>query len=95
MEAELIVSPTRPAEPQPAHAPSSHSDFHTRRLHQKALFYRLPARPLVKWFYMVFVRRAFLDGSAGLTYAALQCFYEYLIVLKTRELANTSLNLNS
>jgi len=35
---------------------------------------------------MVFARRAFLDGSAGLTYATLQSFYEYLIVLKTKEL---------
>jgi glycosyltransferase involved in cell wall biosynthesis len=61
-------------------------DFHTRRLHQKALFYRLPGRPVIKWFYMMFVRRAILDGVAGLTYATLQSFYEYLIVLKTKEL---------
>lgn len=61
-------------------------DFHIRRLHQKALFYRLPGRPMIKWLYMMFVRRAILDGYAGLTYATLQSFYEYLIVLKTREL---------
>ncbi len=61
-------------------------DFHTRRLHQKALFYRLPGRPMIKWLYMVFIRGAILDGSAGLTYATLQSFYEYLIVLKTKEL---------
>jgi hypothetical protein len=61
-------------------------DFHTRRLHQKAIFYRLPARPLLKWLYMVSIRGAILDGAAGLTYATLQAFYEYLIVLKTKEL---------
>jgi len=61
-------------------------DFHTRRLHQKALFYRLPGRPLIKWCYMMFVRGALLDGPAGVIYATLQAFYEYLIVLKTREL---------
>ncbi|MCU1322158.1 MAG: glycosyl transferase family 2 [Acidobacteriaceae bacterium] len=61
-------------------------DFHTRRLHQKALFYRLPGRSLIKWLYMMFVRRAVLDGAAGLTYATLQSFYEYLIVIKTKEL---------
>jgi glycosyltransferase involved in cell wall biosynthesis len=61
-------------------------DFHTRRLHQKALFYRLPARPLIKWLYMMFIRGAILDGAAGLTYATLQSIYEYFIVLKTREL---------
>jgi glycosyltransferase involved in cell wall biosynthesis len=61
-------------------------DFHTRRLHQKALFYRMPGRPLLKWLYMMFARGAILDGAAGLTYATLQAFYEYMIVLKTKEL---------
>ncbi len=61
-------------------------DFHTRRLHQKALFYKLPGRPVIKWLYMMFVRGAIFDGYAGLAYATLQSFYEYLIVLKTREL---------
>ena len=29
---------------------------------------------------------AFLDGQAGMTYAYLQAIYEYMIVVKTREL---------
>ena len=57
-----------------------------RRFHQKELFYRMPARPLVKFLVLYFLKRGFLDGRAGFTYAALQAFYEYLIVLKTREL---------
>ncbi len=61
-------------------------DFHTRRMHQKAIFYRLPGRPILKWLYVVFLRGAILDGPAGLTYATLQAIYEYLIVLKTKEL---------
>lgn len=61
-------------------------DFHARRVAQKSIFYRLPARPVIKWIYMVFIRRAILDGGAGIAYANLQCIYEYLIVLKTREL---------
>jgi glycosyltransferase involved in cell wall biosynthesis len=60
-------------------------DFHTRRRHQKALFYKLPGRPLIKWLYLAIWRGGLLDGSAGLAYATLQAFYEYLIVLKTRE----------
>ncbi len=60
-------------------------DFHQRRLHQKALFYKLPARPVFKWLYMLLIRGAILDGAAGLAYSTLQAFYEYLIVLKTRE----------
>jgi len=61
-------------------------DFLARRVAQKALFYRMPARPLIKWCYMMFVRGAILDGRAGLAYANLQTMYEYMIVLKTREL---------
>lgn len=61
-------------------------DFHFRRVAQKAIFYRLPGRPLIKWFYMMFVRGSALDGRAGITYANLQTIYEYMIVLKTREL---------
>jgi len=61
-------------------------DFHQRRFHQKELFYRMPARPLVKFLYLYLGRRGFLDGRAGTTYAALQSVYEYMIVAKTREL---------
>jgi glycosyltransferase involved in cell wall biosynthesis len=61
-------------------------DFHRRRFHQKELFYRLPARPLAKFFALYIVKRGFLDGRAGLRYSILQSIYEYLIVLKTKEL---------
>lgn len=61
-------------------------DFNERRVHQKAIFYRLPARPLIKFIYMLVVRRAFLDGWPGIRYAILQAVYEYFIVLKTKEL---------
>jgi hypothetical protein len=60
-------------------------DFHERRFQQKELFYRLPARPLVKFLILYFGKRGFLDGQAGFTYAVLQSIYEYMIVLKTRE----------
>jgi glycosyltransferase involved in cell wall biosynthesis len=61
-------------------------DFHARRVAQKAIFYRMPVRPLIKWCYMMTVRRAILDGRAGIAYANLQAMYEYFIVLKTKEL---------
>jgi glycosyltransferase involved in cell wall biosynthesis len=85
MEAELIAGNQGMQNPSlltALHDP----DFHTRRIHQKAIFYRLPGRPILKWLYMVFLRGAILDGPAGLTYATLQSIYEYLIVLKTSEL---------
>jgi hypothetical protein len=60
-------------------------DFHERRFHQKELFYRTPWRPVVKFLFLYLVKRGFLDGRAGLTYAVLQAIYEYMIVLKVRE----------
>jgi glycosyltransferase involved in cell wall biosynthesis len=65
-------------------------DFHKRRYHQKELFYRLPFRPLVKFLLLYVVKRGFLDGRAGLTYALLQSIYEYFIVLKVRELESAA-----
>ncbi len=85
MEAELIAHNKGLQNPSLKIA-LRHPDFHTRRLHQKAIFYRLPGRPILKWLYMVFLRGAILDGAAGLAYATLQAFYEYLIVLKTKEI---------
>jgi len=60
-------------------------DFTRRRFHQKELFYRLPARPLLKFALLYILKGGFLDGRAGLTYASLQAVYEYMIVLKTTE----------
>jgi glycosyltransferase involved in cell wall biosynthesis len=63
-------------------------DFSERRYHQKGLFYRFPGRPLIKFLYMMILRRSFLDGRAGVGYATLQSIYEYFIVLKQRELTS-------
>ncbi|RKR82263.1 glycosyltransferase involved in cell wall biosynthesis [Mucilaginibacter gracilis] len=61
-------------------------DFSEKRYHQKGLFYKIPGRPVIKWFYMIIWRRGLLDGNAGFIYATLQSIYEYFIVLKTKEL---------
>jgi hypothetical protein len=47
----------------------------------------MPLRPLVKFLYMYVLKRGFLDGRAGYTYCKLQAMYEYMIVVKMRELA--------
>jgi hypothetical protein len=49
----------------------------------------LPARPIFKFLLLYLGKRGFLDGCAGFNYAMLQSFYEYMIVLKTKELAGT------
>jgi glycosyltransferase involved in cell wall biosynthesis len=62
------------------------ADLAERRFHQKEAFYRLPVRPLVKFLALYLVKRGFLDGKAGFTFAVLQAMYEYMIVLKTKEM---------
>jgi len=61
-------------------------DFHARRIAQKAIFYQMPGRPIIKWLYMMFLRGAIFDGPAGVMYATLQSIYEYLIEIKCREI---------
>ena len=61
-------------------------DFNRRRYNQKELFYLLPARPLIKFLLIYIVKRGFLDGRSGLTYALLQSIYETMICLKVQEL---------
>lgn len=58
----------------------------TRRRAQKELSFRLPCRPLLRFLYMFIWKRGFLDGWAGFTYCRLLTIYEYMIVLKMREL---------
>ena len=57
-----------------------------RRRTLKRLFARMPARPLLKFCYMYFFRRGFLDGRPGYEYCRLLAFYETLIAMKEREL---------
>lgn len=61
-------------------------DPNVRRRALKEIFFRLPARPAVKFIYYYLWRRGFLDGRPGFTYATLQAFYEYMIECKRREL---------
>ena len=64
------------------------ADANERRYHQKELYYRLPMRPLLMFVLLYVVKRGFLDGRAGLTFVLLRCIYEYMIVLKVKELSH-------
>lgn len=57
-----------------------------RRHALKDLSLRLPCRPLIRWLYMYFFLGGWRDGEAGFAWCTLQGFYEYLIVLKVKEL---------
>src|SRR5215472_16604857 len=57
-----------------------------RRRAAKKIFRRLPCRATFRFIYMYLFRGGILDGRAGLTYCRLLASYEWLIVLKEREL---------
>ncbi len=46
----------------------------------------MPFRPVLKFTYLYFIHRGFLDGRPGFIYCILQSIYEYMIVIKMREL---------
>jgi glycosyltransferase involved in cell wall biosynthesis len=62
------------------------ADRALRRQALKNLSFRLPCRPLIKFVYLYVWQRGWLDGMPGFTYCVLQSFYEYMIVVKMREM---------
>jgi glycosyltransferase involved in cell wall biosynthesis len=60
-------------------------DAVARRRALKELSFRLPCRPALRFLYMYVLRRGFLDGWPGYTYCRLLAMYEYMILLKARE----------
>lgn len=85
-EAQQILQSRANQEPFSLSAAFFERDFNRRRFHQKELFYRLPVRPLIKFLLLYILKRGFLDGRPGFTYALLQSIYEAMIVLKVQEL---------
>ena len=62
------------------------SDQAERRRALKRLFFRLPCRPLIRFCYMYFFCRGFLDGVPGFTYCCLLSQYDFMITLKVKEI---------
>ena len=82
VEAEIALESLE--KPAPKFSEFFTSDLMVRRRAQKELFARLPGRPVVRFIYMYFWRRGFLDGGAGLNYCLIVSFYEFMIVLKAK-----------
>ncbi|MGA2326229.1 MAG: glycosyltransferase family 2 protein [Bryobacteraceae bacterium] len=60
----------------------------SRRRALKDLSVRLPMRPTLRFLYMYLARGGFLDGLPGYRYSRLLSIYEYMTVLKVREIHN-------
>ena len=65
----------------------------TRRRALKELSFRLPFRPLLRFLYMYLLQLGFLDGSPGYRYCRLLAIYEYMIILKMKEIERRRLGL--
>jgi glycosyltransferase involved in cell wall biosynthesis len=61
-------------------------DAAVRRKALKSLSFRLPCRPLLRFFYMYILGLGFMDGLPGYHYCRLLAIYEYMIVLKMKEI---------
>ena len=58
---------------------------HEKRRVLKALSYKMPLRPLFKFFYMYILKFGFLDGLVGFRFCVMKSIYEQLIILKKAE----------
>ncbi|TWU27159.1 Glycosyl transferase family 2 [Novipirellula galeiformis] len=56
-----------------------------RRHALRGLSRRLPARPVVRFFYQYLLKCGFLDGRPGLRFCLLMAIYEWFIILKKSE----------
>lgn len=57
-----------------------------RRRALKALSFRLPCRPALRFLYMYMLRGGFWDGAAGYRYCRMLALYESMIVMNMRDL---------
>lgn len=58
--------------------------------HRKLILFsrKLPCKPLLKFCYIYFVKRGFLDGSAGFRFACMQACYQFIMDTIYRDLKN-------
>ena len=58
---------------------------HEKRRVLKAISYKIPFRPLFKFFYMYIFKLGFLDGKVGFRFCLMKTIYEQFIILKNVE----------
>lgn len=60
-------------------------ESHEKRRVLKAISYKIPFRPLFKFFYMYILKFGFLDGKVGFRFCVMKSMYEQFIILKKVE----------
>ena len=85
MEAEMLVGRQNCAV-RPSMRDVVSTDPLSRRRALKYVVYRMPFRPMIVFLGVYVLRLGFLEGRAGLTFALLRSWYEFLINVKVAEL---------
>lgn len=73
------------SEPAPPWSALWRGDPLERRKRLKALFLKLPGKPILLFFYLYFIKLGFLDGRAGLFFCALRAAHELHTCAKVYE----------
>lgn len=81
LEAEELLRPS--AVRKPGRLRGSWAD--RRRALKDRVWFRIPARPLVRFAWMYLIKRGFLDGRRGLLFCLLIAMYELMIDAKLME----------
>lgn len=81
LEADELVAPS--AERKRGSLRGSWAD--RRRLLKDEVWFRLPARPLIRFVWLYVFRRGFLDGRRGRLFCSLIAMYDFLIDAKVLE----------
>lgn len=90
LEAEEIRKAWQDVEPDTIKPRFFGSRAERRRALKTRVWYRLPFRPAIRFGWMYFVKRGFLDGRPGLAYCQLVAAYEALIDANLLELEQAS-----
>ncbi len=66
------------------------SPVQRKRFLRERIWPAIPAKPLVLFFYMYFLRKGFMDGRAGLVLCVFHAFQEFMVGVKLAELRRLS-----
>lgn len=81
-EAELRL------EEEKSNAEIEGSDAISKRRRLKRLAYKMPFQPLLRFIYVYFIHRGFLDGLAGFRFAKMQMWFQFTIDTIYKDLKN-------
>lgn len=81
LEAEQLCRPSGPTKP----GAFTGSWAERRRALKERVWFRLPMRPAIRFLWLFFIKRGFLDGRRGFVFCGLIAIYDFFIDVKVWE----------